>query len=198
VSQTEQERVEARNKRIAALPKQMAEDRNNAIILNDVKQGLFNPQPTEMAPVLPAVVLATPSPKLDRIAYHSDTVKRDAPVGEFCGSPVYLLDEDSAAASSAAFDELVVAPALAELEDKAWKSRVALLLLPGEERCSDGIIRRTTTAEVIGYDTYHKALLEEKPREVLVEEVGPHWTWWDEVETGLTEARYADWKGESK
>jgi hypothetical protein len=162
VNQTEEERIEAekertkaRDKRIAALPQQLAEDRNNAIILNDVKQGLFNPRPTELEPVYPAVMRATPSPKIERIAYNDDSVDRSNVLGEFCGSPVYALDENSAEAINAEFDALVVEPALAELRDERWKAQVALLLLPGEERCDDGIIRRTTTAEVIGYDTYH-------------------------------------------
>jgi hypothetical protein len=190
-TQTEQDRVEARNKRIAALPKQIAEDRNNAVIISDVKQGLYNPDPVELDPMLPAVVLATPSPKLNRVAYSNDSIKRDEVIGVFCGSPVYLLDEDSAEAHAAAYDALVVEPIEAELREEEWKARTALLLLPGEERCADGIIRRTTTAEALGYDDYHNALLEEKPREELVEEVGtPHWVWWNDVEQGLTSGRY--------
>jgi hypothetical protein len=41
-------------------------------------------------------------------------------------------------------------------------------ILPGEERCADGIIRRTTTAEAIGYDVFKDRQAMEYDSEVRV------------------------------
>lgn len=85
--------------------------------------------------------------KLDNNIAHDIRVLRDNPSGLFCGSPVVSLDEIGMDADVAADQTL-------RLKFSSGTS-IPPEILPGEERCDDGIIRRTTTAEVIGYDTYH-------------------------------------------
>ena len=85
--------------------------------------------------------------KLDNNIAHDIRVLRDNPSGLFCGSPVVSLDEIGMDADVAADQTL-------RLKFSSGTS-IPPEILPGEERCVDGIIRRTTTAEVIGYDTYH-------------------------------------------
>jgi hypothetical protein len=85
--------------------------------------------------------------KLDIHIAHDSRVLRDNIVGEFCGSPIITLDELGIAA-----DEQL------DLNRRlkfSTGTSVPAEVLPGEEICSDGIIRRVTTAEAVGYDTYH-------------------------------------------
>ena len=74
-------------------------------------------------------------------------VNQDDVIGSFCGQPIVTID-----ALGAESDEE------ADLYTRVATSSgtsIPAEILPGEERCADGIIRRVTTAEVVGYDTYH-------------------------------------------
>ena len=99
------------------------------------------------APELPRYASDIPSPKLDNLFAHEERVQRNNPAGSFCGQPIVGLDELGMEVDNA----------------RDTTNRVAVSsgtstpaeILPGEERCADGIIRRSTAAEVVGYDTYH-------------------------------------------
>jgi hypothetical protein len=78
---------------------------------------------------------------------HEDRMQRDNVVGAFCGQPIITVDELGASADD-----------LADLYTRLATSShtsIPAEILPGEERCADGIIRRITTAEAQGYDNYH-------------------------------------------
>lgn len=85
--------------------------------------------------------------KLDNNIAHDSRVQRDNVGGYFCGIPVVTLDEVSVGTDIR--DELRI-----RLGANTGKS-IPAEVLPGEEICADNIIRRSTTTEVIGYDTYH-------------------------------------------
>jgi hypothetical protein len=68
-------------------------------------------------------------------------------IGSFCGQRIVTIDEIGAEAD----DE---ADLYLRLMSSSHTS-VPPEILPGEERCADGIIRRVTTAEAVGYDAYH-------------------------------------------
>jgi hypothetical protein len=68
-------------------------------------------------------------------------------IGSFCGQPIITIDELGAEADDEAERYL-------RLMSSSHTS-VPPEILPGEERCADGIIRRTTTTEAVGYDVYH-------------------------------------------
>lgn len=78
---------------------------------------------------------------------HEDRVQRSSIVGSFCGQPIITLDELGA--------EVDDATDLYARLDMSSHTSIPAEILPGEERCADGIIRRMTTAEAVGYDTYH-------------------------------------------
>lgn len=85
--------------------------------------------------------------KLDTITTNDSRVQRDNVVGNFCGTPIVTLDSLG-----------IEADELRDLNLRLMLSSgvsVPPEILPGEEICSDGIIRRSTTAEAIGYDNYH-------------------------------------------
>lgn len=85
--------------------------------------------------------------KLDNTTAHESRVQRDNVVGEFCHVPIVTLDELG-----------VEADELRDLNNRLrFSSGISAPaeVLPGEEICPDGIVRRSTAAEVIGYDTYH-------------------------------------------
>lgn len=96
---------------------------------------------------LPGVVFATPSPTLDNNIAHDSRVQRDNVVGTFCGAPIITLDE-------VGMDVDVVRDQNRRLSVSSGQS-IPPEVLPGEEVCSDNVIRRTTTAEAMGYETYH-------------------------------------------
>jgi hypothetical protein len=78
---------------------------------------------------------------------HEDRMQRDNKVGMFCGQPIVTIDELGASADD-----------LADLYTRLATSShtsIPAEILPGEERCADGIIRHITTAEAQGYDNYH-------------------------------------------
>jgi len=68
-------------------------------------------------------------------------------VGSFCGQRIVTIDALGADADEVADLHL----RLMASSGTSFPAEV----LPGEEVCADGIIRRTTTAEAVGYDTYH-------------------------------------------
>lgn len=68
-------------------------------------------------------------------------------IGSFCGQRIVTIDGLGAEAD----DE---ADLYLRLMSSSHTS-VPPEILPGEERCADGIIRRVTTAEALGYDVYH-------------------------------------------
>ncbi len=68
-------------------------------------------------------------------------------IGSFCGQRIVTIDELGADSDDAA--DLTL-----RLMSSSHMS-VPAETLPGEEICSDRIVRRSTTAEVIGYDVYH-------------------------------------------
>jgi hypothetical protein len=80
-------------------------------------------------------------------AVHEDRVQRGNVLGSFCGQPIITIDEFGAEADDAA-----------DLNFRLMVSShtsIPAEVLPGEIICNDGIIRRVTTAEAVGYDTYH-------------------------------------------
>jgi hypothetical protein len=80
-------------------------------------------------------------------AISNDRVNQADVVGSFCGQPIVTID----ALGAEADDEADLYRRLAASSGTSVEAEI----LPGEERCSDGIIRRVTTAEAVGYDTYH-------------------------------------------
>lgn len=78
---------------------------------------------------------------------HEDRVQRGNVVGVFCGQNIVTIDEVGAEVDS-------MADLYMRLATSSHTS-IPAEILPGEERCADGIIRRTTTAEAQGYDDYH-------------------------------------------
>ena len=80
----------------------------------------------------------------------SDTISNECiadaeVVGSFCGQPILTIDTGRAEKEHTVFLAGILITGKSEPPE----------VLPGEERCTDGIIRRSTTAEVIGYDVYH-------------------------------------------
>ncbi len=94
---------------------------------------------------LPAVVFATPSPKLDTAYAHNSHIGKA--IGNFCGTPIVNIDEWG-------IEVDILRDVINRLAFSSGTS-VPAEVLPGESICSDNIIRRTTTVEAIGYDSYH-------------------------------------------
>lgn len=90
--------------------------------------------------------------QLDQITLHSGDIS-DAIIGVFCGTPVRTVDfnlsEDLA---------LELAQDIIIANKAAGESPSYLEVLPGEEVCADGIIRRTTSAEARGEVFYNYEL----------------------------------------
>lgn len=78
---------------------------------------------------------------------NENRVQRDNVVGNFCNVPIITIDALGAEADEEA--ELYLRVHISS------HTSIDAEILPGEECCTDGIIRRTTTAEAVGYDTYH-------------------------------------------
>jgi hypothetical protein len=68
-------------------------------------------------------------------------------IGSFCGQRIVTID----ALGAEADDEADMYLRLLTSSHTSIDAEI----LPGEEHCADGIIRRTTTTEAVGYDTYH-------------------------------------------
>jgi hypothetical protein len=214
IDEKEQERVRLRDRRIKLLPEQL-----NALMLESLASTQTRTKPSDSAkpynggPFLPwqelppsatpAVTLAVDSPKLLINEAHADRVHQDVVLGAYCGIPIVQLDTLGVEVDHAVDVATLCGPTrpylvwydLTDVEygiiKQSTHDSVPPEILPGEERCADGIIRRTTTAEALGYDDYHNALLEEKPREELVEEHGTSsWLWWDDVEKGIASGHY--------
>ena len=97
-------------------------------------------------PELPVYASDIPSPKLDILIAHDERMQRDNSVGSFCGAPIITLDEFGM--------EVDEARDLAKRLAASSGTSIPAEILPGEERCADGIIRRITTAEAMGYDVF--------------------------------------------
>jgi len=135
----EQKRIEDRDKRISALPLALAEARNNAIMVSDVK--LKSQASTTVAPkgpslpdMLTGLVHEVPAPKLDNLVAHTSRVQRENVVGTFCQMPIVTLDELGVEVD-VAVDQGI------RLRNSSGTS-IAPELLPGEVICADNIIRR--------------------------------------------------------
>lgn len=85
--------------------------------------------------------------KLDNNIAHDSRVQRENVIGYFCNVPIITLDEEG-------MDADVQRDLSMRMRFSTGQS-IPAEVLPGEEICSDNIIRRSTTAEAIGYDTYH-------------------------------------------
>ena len=97
-------------------------------------------------PELPVYAADIPSPKLDILIAHDERMQRDNVVGSFCGAPIIALDEFGM--------EVDEARDLAKRLAASSGTSIPTEIMPGEERCADGIIRRATTAEAMGYDAF--------------------------------------------
>ena len=97
-------------------------------------------------PELPVYASDIPSPKLDLLYAHEDHIQRDGAVGSFCGSPIVALNEFAM--------EVDEVRNLSNRLAVSSHTSVPAEVLPGEEVCPDGIIRRLTTAEAVGYDAF--------------------------------------------
>lgn len=73
----------------------------------------------------------------------------------FCGLPIKGLDQEAANV------DLIKLETRRLVKYSSGKS-IPAEVLPGEMICADGIIRRGTTAEAVGYDTYHNQEYTEK------------------------------------
>ena len=85
--------------------------------------------------------------RLKSESINNSRVNENDVIGYFCGQRIVTIDELGAEAD----DE-------ADLQIRLMTSShtsISPEILPGEERCVDGIIRRVTTAEAVGYDVYH-------------------------------------------
>ena len=80
-------------------------------------------------------------------AINENRLQLDNVVGSFCGQPIITIDGLGAEAD----DEIDLQLRLMTSSHTSFPAEI----LPGEERCADGIIRRITTTEVVGYETYH-------------------------------------------
>lgn len=145
--------------------------------------GPFLPWHFDVPSSIPALTLAVNSPHLTLNEAHTDRVNRDEVLGEFCGKPIFRLDvlgmeidrDNEVFAlcgparpylvwydlySSEGTQESYVQPGKYfnpeyGTSKQSTHNNVPAEILPGEKRCDDGIIRRLTTTEVVGYDTYH-------------------------------------------
>ena len=97
-------------------------------------------------PELPVYASDIPSPKLDILIAHDERMQRDNSVGSFCGAPIITLNEFGM--------EVDEARDLAKRLAASSGTSIPTEIMPGEERCADGIIRRATTAEAMGYDAF--------------------------------------------
>lgn len=105
--------------------------------------------------------------KLDSLIAHNDSVSEV--VGAFCGTPIYAL----AVSSMDMATERETRNAVLASKEFGESPNVAEVL-PGEEICADGIIRRTTTAEAVGDDYYKQEKAEENTQKISIAEAQVH------------------------
>lgn len=101
--------------------------------------------------------------KLDIICVNSKNVGEKV-IGHFCGSPIrelYMREVE--------LDDLVDVNRTIEANRKT-PSTFTADLLPGEIVCTDGIVRRDTTSEAVGYDEFHAYEQPEGTRRVTIAE----------------------------
>jgi len=99
--------------------------------------------------------------KLDNLYTHSKNVGQE-PLGFFCGSYIVTLNKQAMAED----EHLEVC----RVVDAAIPNTITAELLPGEVICSDGIVRRGTASEVVGYDEFHTYKQPEDTRKVTIAE----------------------------
>jgi hypothetical protein len=88
--------------------------------------------------------------KLDSLYTHSKNVGTEK-LGEFCGSPIVSLNEKEIDIDRAIdLDRTRLSNSLFPSAETDF-----VILLPGEVVCEDGVIRRSTSAEAVGYDEFH-------------------------------------------
>ena len=93
---------------------------------------------------------------------HEDRVQRGNVMGVFCGQNIVTIDEMGAEVDS-------MADLYMRLATSSHTS-IPAEILPGEERCADGIIRRTTTAEAQGDVYYNREFTETGQKRVSIVE----------------------------
>jgi hypothetical protein len=125
----------------------------NRILARDERTGIpgtsyrkLRPFHWQGIPELPVYAADIPSPKRDILIAHDERMQRDNAIGAFCGLSIVTLDEFGMEVDEARdlATRLVVSSGIS----------VPAEILPGEERCADGIIRRITTAEAVGYNVF--------------------------------------------
>lgn len=147
-------RISLRNERLSACSEVLQKARAEAIAKSDARLkpcksmrvsddsfGPFLPWHGYAPNGLPAITLGVESPKLDINECHDSLVLRDKVYGYFCGTPVVGLDTLGMEVEQ-----------VRETKRRVLASKgtsIPAEILPGETRCSDGIIRRTTTLEFV-------------------------------------------------
>jgi hypothetical protein len=139
----------------------------NRILARDERTGVpgtsyrkLRPFHWQGIPELPVYAADIPSPRLDILIAHDERMQRDGAVGSFCGSPIVALNEFAM--------EVDEVRNLSNRLAVSSGTSVPAEILPGEERCADGIIRRITTAEAVGYDIFKDRQQMEYDSEVRV------------------------------
>lgn len=104
--------------------------------------------------VVPTRYIALPfkAPRIDNLVAHDSRIDRES-VGTFCGSPIFSMDEKGMDADVLAAVYVNVKVGKKQREEGLVGTTAEIL--PGEELCTDNIIRRSTTAEAIGYDAFY-------------------------------------------
>ena len=190
----EENRVRLRNLRIALLPEKLSELMTEALASTSTRLkpsdsakpyngGPFLPWQELPPSATPTITAAVDSPKLLINEAHADRVHQDVVLGACCGIPIVELDTLGVEVDHRVDVGKLCGPARPylvwyDLTDSEYGTikqsthdSVPPEVLPGEERCADGIIRRITTAEAVGYDTYHnQAMTEEGMDRVSIEE----------------------------
>src|ERR1039458_8140657 len=93
----EQDRVAQREKRLSLLLPEEREASRNAMNLSDSKQEIEeSPLPQSIGSPAPHIVLsvtqAIPSPILEELSWHAETMEEASQVGSFCGIPIMEVD----------------------------------------------------------------------------------------------------------
>jgi hypothetical protein len=105
------------------------------------------------------------STKLDTLYSHSKNVglPQDR-IGTFCGSPIVTLDQ-----RAIDIDNILDISRTIEANKSFTSEPVELNILPGEIVCEDGVIRRGTTAEVLG-DVFYDFAIPKDTKQVSIAE----------------------------
>lgn len=165
---------EARDSEVKLLPAESAKP---------YEDGSFLPWHAFPPSSIPAVTFAVDSPKLDVLIAHNNRVQRETPVGTYCGTPVVSLDvlgvevDQEAEVITLCGEPRPYKDSYADPDDEVYgktlystHDSIPAEILPGEERCADGIIRRLTTVEAQGDVYYNRTFTETGQRRVTVAE----------------------------